>query len=115
MATKLRLPAIDVPLALAALGLVVLGLLMVLSATIVPGAHQGLWVRQLAWAVAAVAGACVVAALPYRIYDSLAYPVYLLSLVLLVLVLVMGSSAYGARRWLDLGPIHFQPSELAKI
>ena len=31
------------------------------------------------------------------------------------LVLVMGSSAMGAKRWLDLGPLQFQPSELAKI
>jgi rod shape determining protein RodA len=112
---RLRIPPIDAPLALAALGLATLGLLMVLSATIMPGAHQGLWVRQLAWAVAAVVAACVVAALPYRVYDSLAYPAYSVSLILLLLVLGMGSSAYGAKRWLDLGPIHFQPSELAKI
>jgi rod shape determining protein RodA len=35
--------------------------------------------------------------------------------VLLVLVLMKGSSAMGAKRWLDLGPLRFQPSELAKV
>ena len=115
MKIKLKLPALDVPLALAALGLVLIGLLTVFSATWLPGAHQGLWERQLIWAVAAVGAACLAAAIPYRVYDSLAYPLYGVSLVFLALVLVMGSSAYGAKRWLDLGPLKFQPSELAKI
>ena len=92
-----------------------IGLFTVFSATSIPGAHQGLWVRQLWWAAAAVGAAWLVAAVPYRVYDSLAYPAYGISLVLLVLVLVMGSSAYGAKRWLELGPLKFQPSELAKI
>jgi rod shape determining protein RodA len=109
------MPAVDTPLALTALGLVTIGLLMVYSATYAPGAHEGLWLRQLLWALAAILAAWVVASVPFRVYDSLAYPAYVVSVVFLVLVLVMGSSAYGARRWLDLGPIKFQPSELAKI
>src|SRR5258707_13180655 len=112
---RLRLPAIDTPLALAGIGLVCLGLLVVYSAASIPGAHHGLWTRQLVWAAAALAAAWVAAAIPYRAYDSLAYPLYGLSLLLLVLVLVMGSSAMGAKRWLDLGPLRFQPSEIAKL
>ena len=110
-----RLPAIDLPLAFAAIGLVVIGLLVVYSATSIPGAHHGLWTRQVVWAFAALAAACLAAAIPYRAYDSLAYPLYGISLILLVLVLVMGSSAMGAKRWLDLGPLRFQPSEIAKL
>jgi rod shape determining protein RodA len=112
---RVRLPAIDLPLAMAAIGLVVVGLLTVYSATSIPGAHEGLWTRQLLWAGAGFAAACIVAAIPYRVYDTLAWPFYVVSLVFLVLVLVMGSSAFGAKRWLDLGPIKFQPSEIAKI
>jgi rod shape determining protein RodA len=112
---RLRMPLIDVPLALAALGLVLVGLAIVYSATTVPGAHEGLWVKQLLWAVAAIGAAAVIAGIHFRVYDTLALPLYLVSIVLLVLVLVMGSSAYGAKRWLDLGPLKFQPSELAKI
>ena len=115
MRIRLRLPAIDGPLALAALGLVVIGLLFVYSATSVPGLHQGLWAKQLAWAVVAVGAAALVAAIDYRVYDSLAIPLYGISLLLLVLVLFAGTSALGARRWLEIGPIRFQPSELAKI
>src|SRR5439155_10241130 len=40
---------------------------------------------------------------------------YGVSLLLLAAVLVLGSSAFGAKRWLELGPLKFQPSELAKI
>jgi len=109
------MPPLDAPLAGAALALIGIGLLTVYSATSVPGAHQGLWVKQLQWAVAAVAAAWLAAAVPFRVYDSLAWPAYAITIVLLALVPIMGTSAYGARRWLEFGPINFQPSELAKI
>jgi rod shape determining protein RodA len=50
-----------------------------------------------------------------RFWLSIAYPAYAVSLVLLVLVLVVGHSALGAQRWLSVGPIEIQPSELMKI
>ncbi len=113
--TSLRLPYIDWPLALAALGLVIIGLLTVYSATSIPGAHQGLWVKQLMWCLIAFGVGWLVAAIHYRLYDSLAWPLYALSLVLLVAVLAVGASRLGARRWIELGPLQFQPSEIAKI
>ena len=115
MPTKLRMPPIDVPLALAALGLIAIGLLIVYSATSIPGAHQGLWAKQLMWALVAVGAAALVAAIDHRVYDSAAWPLYGLSLLMLMAVLIFGTSTLGAKRWLDLGPIKFQPSELAKI
>jgi len=109
------LPQIDAPLTLAAVGLVAIGLATVFSATWGPSEHQGLWVRQLVWALVAGGAAWLVASIHYRAYDSLAYPIYVISLVFLGLVLLMGTSAYGARRWMELGPLKFQPSEIAKI
>ena len=109
------MPYLDWPLALSTLGLVIIGLLTVYSATSIPGAHQGLWMKQLAWCGIAFAAAWLVASVHYRVYDSLAWPLYALSLVLLVAVLVFGVSRLGARRWIELGPLQFQPSELAKI
>jgi rod shape determining protein RodA len=113
--SRLRLPPLDMPLLLAALALVGVGLLTVYSATSIAGAHHGLWTRQLVWAGIALAVAWVVASIHYRAYDALAWPIYIIAMALLVLVLVKGSSAMGAKRWLDLGPVHFQPSELAKV
>src|SRR5438046_6376244 len=112
---KLRIPAIDLSLAGATLALIVIGLLTVYSATSVPGAHEGLWIKQLQWAALAILAAWIAAAVPYRVYEALAWPFYGVSLLLLVAVLLVGTTAMGAKRWLDLGPIHFQPSELAKI
>jgi rod shape determining protein RodA len=106
---------LDLPLLFAALGLVGIGLATVFSATSIPGAHEGLWIKQLQWAAMALAIGWVMASVPLRVYDGLAYPAYLLSLVLLVAVLLFGDSAMGAKRWLSIGPVRFQPSEIAKI
>ncbi len=113
--TRGRLPDLDWPLALATLGLIVMGLFTVYSATSVPGAHQGLWMKQLLWCGLAFIAAWIVAAIHFRLYDSLAWPLYGVSLLLLVAVLVAGTTRMGARRWIELGPIQFQPSELAKL
>jgi rod shape determining protein RodA len=50
-----------------------------------------------------------------RWWMSVAYPAYAVSLILLVVVLVAGHSALGAQRWIALGPIEIQPSELMKL
>jgi rod shape determining protein RodA len=115
VATKWRLPSLDVGLALAALALIGIGLSTVYSATTVPGQHEGLWIRQLMWLGLALVAGMLAASIHYRAFESLAYPLYAISLLLLVAVLLVGTSAMGAKRWLDMGPIRFQPSELAKI
>lgn len=112
---RFRLPDIDVPLALATFGLVTIGLLTVYSATTVPGAHEGLWIKQLQWVVLATVAGMITASIELRAYDTLAYPLYAISLVMLVAVLVVGEERLGAKRWIDLGPLTFQPSEIAKI
>jgi cell division protein FtsW len=55
--------------------------------------------------------------LPPRAFRLLAYPILGLALIALVAVLVpgIGVGVYGARRWIDLGPLQLQPSELAKV
>jgi rod shape determining protein RodA len=50
-----------------------------------------------------------------RVWMSLAYPAYALALLLLVGVEVAGRVGLGAQRWIELGPIELQPSELMKI
>jgi rod shape determining protein RodA len=65
--------------------------------------------------VLALGAAWVAMMIPFRVYDSLAWPAYAVSVLMLAAVLVVGTSAMGAKRWLDVGPIRFQPSEFAKI
>jgi len=56
-------------------------------------------------------------AVDYRDLRKIARPLMLSTIVLLVLVLIpgFGKMSFGARRWFHLGPINFQPAELAKI
>jgi rod shape determining protein RodA len=56
-----------------------------------------------------------VAQAPPDLYRTIAPWAYLATMLLLVLVLVLGDHAKGAQRWLDLGVIRFQPSELMKL
>jgi rod shape determining protein RodA len=50
-----------------------------------------------------------------RVWFSMAYPVYGIALLLLVAVEAVGDVSLGAQRWLQLGPLRFQPSEIMKI
>lgn len=50
-----------------------------------------------------------------RVWFFLAYPLYIVAFVLLVGVEMMGDLALGAQRWLEIGSIRFQPSELMKV
>ncbi len=56
-----------------------------------------------------------VALVDLRVWMRLAYPAYVVSVLLLVAVDVIGKGAMGAQRWLDIGPVQIQPSELMKI
>ena len=56
-----------------------------------------------------------VALIDIRVWMSLAYPAYGISLILLVGVIVAGHVGLGAQRWITLGPLELQPSELMKI
>jgi rod shape determining protein RodA len=50
-----------------------------------------------------------------RVWYAMAYPLYALALVMLVLVMVVGTSHLGAKRWLGRGALAVQPSEIMKI
>lgn len=57
----------------------------------------------------------IFARIDYHVWQRYAKPIYIISLGLLVFVLIAGDRVKGATRWIDFGPINFQPSELAKF
>jgi rod shape determining protein RodA len=73
------------------------------------------WVSQISYMAAGAALALGIALFDYRRFMRLAYPFYGFVMALLVLVFVKGRVIMGARRWLEIGPVNLQPSELAKI
>lgn len=82
----------------------------------VAGANFSPWAwKQMVFFAGGMVLLVVAAVIDIRFWMSIAYPAYGLSLVLLVVVLVAGHTALGAQRWLSLGPLDFQPSELMKI
>ncbi len=57
----------------------------------------------------------LVALVDMRIWFRLAYPLYAVTLALLIVIMMIGTTVNGAKSWLTLGPINFQPSEAMKI
>jgi rod shape determining protein RodA len=89
------------------------GFLMLYSAA---GGSSSPWAeRQMIRFVVGFFILVAVACVDLRVWMGLAYPAYLFSLLLLVAVEVAGRVGLGAQRWIELGPLALQPSELMKI
>ena len=107
-------------LVLVTLGLTAFGLVMVYSATSAPAALGGgdpvfYLKRESIYAVIGIVLLLVAARTDYRSLRYLAPVLMLTSLGLCLAVLVVGEEVNGARRWLGVGSLSFQPSELAKL
>ncbi|NTV29608.1 MAG: rod shape-determining protein RodA [Candidatus Omnitrophica bacterium] len=76
---------------------------------------QKIFYDQLACACMGVIAMYFISRLHHRFFFNLAYPLYGVSVVLLLAVLFAGRSALGATRWFNIGGISFQPSELSKL
>jgi len=101
---------------LSAIALVAIGVLMTYSSgRTSEGAMPQLHVKQLVWCVVGLIGLFTAVAIPYRSFDALAYPIYLAGVLLLLLVLALQGTPFVRERWLLLGPVNFQPSEVAKF
>ncbi len=102
--------------------LVLIGLLMILSASSVEsfatyGTSFVYFKKQLIWAAVGIVGFLVFAFVDYRRWRNLGYLAFAVTLFLLLAVIIpgVGVSVGGSARWLALGPLQFQPSELAKL
>lgn len=103
-------------------GLLGFGILMAASTTISVShdQHSAIWtqlIREIEFVVVGVPIFWFAMRASPRRFRSLAYPLMVVSLLALTVVLVpgIGVGAYGARRWVDFGPLQVQPSELAKL
>ena len=118
--TRLTKTGYDFGFLLTVVVLLVLGLLMVFSSSY-PYAYyyfnDGLYFikRQLMWALLGSVAMAFTANFDYRNYKKLAVPILVVSFLLLVAVLLVGVKTKGARRWLGVGAITIQPSEIAKL
>jgi cell division protein FtsW len=115
-------PPVFYALAVAIGLLVMVGLVMVLSAssvTAIRGGHSGFtfFGSQVVWALLGAGALVATYRVPIRVLRSLTGPLLVVSLGLNVLTLLpsFGAEVKGARAWLSVGPFGFQPSELLKL
>lgn len=108
---------VDYNFALVIFALNLIGLINLYSATHGPNSKgmAGLFISQIIYLVIGWLIYAAMTFIDYRIFLKLAYPLYLLNLVMLVLVMVIGHASLGAQRWLNLGIIKYQPSETMKL
>ncbi len=103
---------IDLPLLLGILSLMTLGLFIVYSAG---GQSIDIVYRQAVRLGVAIVVMLAIAQIPPLSYRKWAVPVFVLGLLMLTAVLLFGHVGKGAQRWLDLGFMKFQPSEIMKL
>ena len=88
--------------------------LMVLGVFVIDNVNDDYTVKQAVGVGLSVVIMIVVSLIDYHIFMRLYFPMYIFTNVLLVLVLVAGSTVNNATRWFTIAGITFQPSELAK-
>ncbi|MBN2097645.1 MAG: rod shape-determining protein RodA [Candidatus Omnitrophica bacterium] len=108
-----RLKNFDVILFLVTILIFTIGLAFLYSATY--QLAQGFLLRQLLRFAFGVLIGIVIFKIDYQKWLELAYPLYGLNLVILVLVLILGEHRMGAQRWISWGNIGFQPAEFSKL
>jgi len=117
-------PGIDKPLLVITLVILLIGIIMVLSASFARGYYTAsdplrLFSRQFVFAVSGIALMLITSRISVRTISRWSMHLLLVSIVLLILVLIIGIRANGATRWIGIGgensSLTFQPSEIAKL
>jgi rod shape determining protein RodA len=96
----------------------VVGVMTIYSATRPIGltdAGSNLYVKQIFWLCLAIIALVVFASIDYMWFDRFSTLLYVGGVLSLAAVLVLGKMGMGAKRWIQLGPLTFQPSEFFKI
>ena len=122
---RTAMPSFDFAVVIATSALVLFGLLMVYSASIAlaDGPRYESYgrfyfvMRHGLFILLGVLALGVALSIPMRVWQKAAVPLFLVCMLMLVIVLIpgIGREVNGARRWLPLGIVNFQPSELMKV
>ena len=120
--TNLLRTSVDYPFLILVLLLLAVGLTMLYSASFAQSHYDTGYEsstkylqKQAVCALLGLAGMWMFSRIPVGFWYRCAWPVYAASIVLLLLVLVVGESVNGARRWINIAGVQFQPSEIAKF
>ena len=114
---NLKYSALDWKLILAALILSFIGIMLIMSAQHNADTEyqRDYYLRQSLWLAVAFILFAVIVHVPPKLFDMMAYVMYGISIIMLVLVLFVGSAKMGASRWFSFGSMNFAPSDFAKV
>lgn len=107
-----KLFSFDIWLLLGLFAITGYGLIVLYSAS---GGNERMFFNRLVQVALGMGLMFVMALFPPRFYEKISPYLYVVCIILLVLVDVMGETSKGAQRWLNLGFVRFQPSEIAKL
>ena len=114
--------SVDIPFLILVLLLLAVGLTMLYSASYAQSEYDSGYTvstrylqKQAVCAALGLGCMAVFSRIPAKVWLRLAWPLYGISIALLLSVLVIGEEVNGARRWINLAGIQFQPSEIAKF
>ena len=112
----------DIPFLILTLGLLALGLAVLYSASSAQSAYDTGYAittrylqKQAVCALLGLTALYLFSRVPAALWYRLAWPVYGVSILLLLSVLIVGQQVNGARRWISIAGLQFQPSEIAKF
>lgn len=114
-AIKSYLKGMDWGLTTEVMALSVIGFFVVYSATSHNADISQLWKKQLFWFFISLFGMWLFSKIDYRFWIEASYIFYWLAILSLMAVLLIGDETNGAKRWIKLGILSYQPSELAKL
>jgi rod shape determining protein RodA len=99
------------------LALAIFGVVAIYSATYMreESVAAEFWRKQANWVAVGFLAFMITSLIDYRWVRWGALPMYLAGLFFLILTKFIGTKVYGSRSWLHLGPINFQPAQLAVI
>ena len=114
--------SVDIPFLITLLLVLAVGLTMLYSASCVQSLYDTGYVsstryleKQAVCAVIGLVAMVFVSRIPVDFWLKMAWPLYWGSIVLLLLVLLFGQTVNGAKRWINIAGLQFQPSEIAKF
>jgi len=110
----------DFVLLFAAVALTVYGALLIYSGSLTTYGSPGQALshpvsRQVVFAAVGLVAMLVLSRIEYRAFGAMSLALYVGSIAALMFVLVVGASAYGSRRWIEIAGTQIQPSEIAKV
>lgn len=108
-----KMKKFDYILLMSAFLLLAIGITAVYSATYIR--TTSFYQKQILWAIIGTGMFFTFSSIDYRVYSRYSKLIYIFNVVFLISVFIFGSKVLGAQRWIKLGPISIQPSELAKL